>query len=491
VSQLQETPIAGFSLTETIGRENTQKRGSRTVAAECVSIFDAIVIAATAVIATHVLGFTAEPGLRTFETIQSGILAALISNRLLVAAKTYDEGRLHVWQLMPGPIFLAVIFGVVASLSFRLPYYGMPQEMYAWTVVWVTSALFVILSARMIVAKKFQQLSFAGYFDRRLAIYGAGALARRTRDYLDYHPCGVELVGVYDDRAGSDRLDTDGVIVTGTLNDMIEDGRRGAFDQVIITLPRTADRRSADIARTLEQLPVSLHIVTHMSGDLVDPLARHSVSALGPFGLLDVKRSPNEGWNPLIKRGEDLLLGTLFAILALPLMLLIVAAIKIESPGPVLFRQRRRGLNRSVFDMLKFRTMTVMEDGETITQAQPGDARVTRVGKWLRRTSLDELPQLWNVLRGEMSLVGPRPHAVAHDDSWLERHARYANRAQVKPGITGLAQVDGARGVISEEQDLRRRIEADLNYITNWSLALDLKIIFRTAFAIIRGKNAH
>lgn len=492
MTQFMQSTAQGLQFDEGSQTETDHEtRWSRRVAADCVGMFDAATIAAMAVLTTHLLGMSNEPGMRLFEAIQTGLLAALISNRLLVAAKAYDATKVHIWRFMPSTLFFAVVAGVIASLSFRLPYYGMPPEMYTWAVVWTTMSLLAIFAGRHFAARKFQEWAFDGRFDQRLAIYGAGTLARRTRDYLDYHPCGVSLVGVYDDRKGSDRLDAEGVSVVGDLNNMIEDGRRGLFDQVIITLPRTADRRSADIARKLEQLPASLHVVTHMSGDLVDPLASHSVSALGPFGLLDVKDNPNAGWNPVIKRAQDLVLGTIFTVLALPLMLLIAAAIRIESPGPILFRQHRRGLNRSVFEVIKFRTMTVLEDGASIPQAKADDERVTRVGRWLRRTSLDELPQLWNVLRGEMSLVGPRPHAVAHDDSWIERHARYANRAQVKPGITGLAQVDGARGLISEEHDLRRRIEADLKYISNWSLAMDLRIIARTAFAILSGKNAH
>ncbi len=172
-------------------------------------------------------------------------------------------------------------------------------------------------------------------------------------------------------------------------------------------------------------------------------------------------------------------------------MALIAVAIKLESRGPVLFRQRRRGLNLAIIDVLKFRTMRVLEDGNAIEQAHAEDPRVTRVGRFLRRTSLDELPQLFNVLEGTMSLVGPRPHALAHDQQWSDLVKTYGVRHQIKPGITGLAQVAGFRGEVNSESDIAARVAQDVAYIRNWSLGLDLKIILRTIGAVLSGKNAH
>lgn len=165
-------------------------------------------------------------------------------------------------------------------------------------------------------------------------------------------------------------------------------------------------------------------------------------------------------------------------------------AIKLESPGPVFFRQRRRGRYQTTIDVLKFRTMTVMEDGASVRQAVQGDARVTRIGRILRRTSLDELPQIFNVLKGEMSLVGPRPHALIHDEEFSRLLDMYPDRHQMKPGITGLAQVSGLRGSTAEPGSIDARVAADLNYIQAWSLWLDLRIIARTFYAVLSGKNA-
>ncbi|MGE0054038.1 MAG: sugar transferase [Hyphomicrobium sp.] len=187
---------------------------------------------------------------------------------------------------------------------------------------------------------------------------------------------------------------------------------------------------------------------------------------------------------------EDIVIGSLMLAVSLPLWPLIALAIKIESPGPAIFAQRRRGRFMREFRMLKFRSMRVLEDGSAVRQASPGDARITRVGRILRRTSLDELPQLLNVLRGEMSLVGPRPHALVHDEEFSRLLELYPDRHQMKPGMTGLAQVTGLRGSTAKPGSIEARVEADLAYIKNWSVALDLGILRRTIAAMIAGTNA-
>ena len=192
-----------------------------------------------------------------------------------------------------------------------------------------------------------------------------------------------------------------------------------------------------------------------------------------------------------IKHIEDKILATLLLIATAPLLPVIALAIKAESHGPVFFRQCRRGFNQRVFDVIKFRTMYVHQDENEVQQATPGDARVTKVGRILRRLSLDELPQLFNVLKGDMSLVGPRPHALDHDEKFDSELDTYANRHQVKPGMTGLAQVKGLRGETTTPAALEARINADIEYIQTWSLWLDLKILSQTIIAVLSGKNAH
>jgi putative colanic acid biosynthesis UDP-glucose lipid carrier transferase len=235
-----------------------------------------------------------------------------------------------------------------------------------------------------------------------------------------------------------------------------------------------------------------MHVCTHILSDLIDrKTASHKVSSIGPIGLIDIKRKPLADWGRILKAALDYGLGGLLLVLALPLFALIAIAIKLDSRGPVFFRQRRRGLNHRLIEVFKFRSMKVLEEGAEVKQATKGDPRVTRVGRLLRATSLDELPQLINVVRGEMSLVGPRPHALVHDEFYGELLESYANRHQVKPGMTGWAQINGFRGETETHDKMRLRVEHDLHYIDNWSFVLDLKILVLTPFYGLLGKNAY
>jgi exopolysaccharide biosynthesis polyprenyl glycosylphosphotransferase len=262
--------------------------------------------------------------------------------------------------------------------------------------------------------------------------------------------------------------------------------RAGAVDQVILALPAEAPAITS-VIRHCAALPVDIRVARHGRGG--------RETRLGAWTLAHVLDPPVAGWTGLAKRAVDLLLGgVLLAAFALPMALLTVA-IRLDSPGPVLFRQRRVGFQGRVFEMLKFRTMHhEPAQAPGCVQAVRDDPRVTRLGAFLRRTSLDELPQLFNVLRGEMSLVGPRPHApgTSADGRVFEEVVPfYAGRHRVKPGITGLAQVRGLRGETRTEADVLARVEADYEYIARWSLGLDLLILLRTALAVLSMRNAY
>ena len=212
---------------------------------------------------------------------------------------------------------------------------------------------------------------------------------------------------------------------------------------------------------------------------------------VGEAICFELHRGPLNMMERAAKRTLDVLGAGLGLFLLLPLFMITAIAIKFDSPGPILFRQRRCGFNGKPFQIVKFRTMSVLEDGDTIRQAKRGDDRVTRVGRWLRHTSIDELPQLWNVLQGSMSLIGPRPHAIAHDNQFEKIARNYAFRHHVKPGLTGWAQVNGCRGPTPTAADVRRRVELDLWYIDHWSFGLDFVILLRTFVELIRGNNAY
>lgn len=210
----------------------------------------------------------------------------------------------------------------------------------------------------------------------------------------------------------------------------------------------------------------------------------------GNIQTISIFTSPFEGEGAVLKRIEDIVLGAFFTLVSLPVMLAVAIGIKLTSPGPVLFKQNRYGLNGKQIPVWKFRTMRVMENSVVVTQATRNDPRITRFGAFLRKTSLDELPQFFNVLQGTMSIVGPRPHAVAHNEQYRVLVENYMIRHKVKPGITGLAQIHGFRGETDTIDKMEKRIQYDLEYIQSWSLLLDIKIVFLTFFRGFVGKNA-
>ena len=464
---------------------------SRQVAADIVGLIDAVAIAASAMLPATIYAYGADLDIVWTRVLQNGLLCGIVACFLLRSWGMYDTTKMNEFPIRPRRLFAALVLSLTTVHGLGLPFKAEAGHIWIWYAVWLSASFSLILWLRMIARGVLSTLTAAGRFDTCVAVFGAGIIARRVHDHLLDPKLGLRFVGVYDDRKDQDRLNPEGLVVDGRLEDLIEAGRAGKIDQIIIALPQAADRRVADIAKKLEQLPISLHVVTHIASDLVDVTPGHSVSSLGPVGLLDVKSTPLADWAPLLKKVEDYGLGSILLVIAAPILLLCSIAIKLDSPGPVLFRQRRRGLNQKVIEVLKFRTMNVMEDGAEVRQATADDKRVTRVGRFLRRTSLDELPQLINVLKGEMSLVGPRPHALVHDEHWGEMLERYANRHQVKPGITGFAQVMGWRGETETTEKMKSRVEHDLAYIANWSLGRDLRILIQTVRAVVRGNNAN
>jgi exopolysaccharide biosynthesis polyprenyl glycosylphosphotransferase len=234
-------------------------------------------------------------------------------------------------------------------------------------------------------------------------------------------------------------------------------------------------------------VPVEIHLGPER---ILDRFDKVRICNFGKMVTLQLTRAPLSAFEVLQKRIFDLIVATGALIVLAPALAAIALLIRLDSPGPVFFRQRRYGFNQQPFRIIKFRTMTTLDDGEVVRQVCRNDHRVTRIGRWLRRWNIDELPQLINVLRGEMSLVGPRPHALSHDREYEQRISLYARRHNVRPGITGWAQVNGLRGEIDTDEKLRRRVDCDLYYIDNWSMLLDLKILLYTVFSRRAYRNA-
>jgi Undecaprenyl-phosphate glucose phosphotransferase len=328
---------------------------------------------------------------------------------------------------------------------------------------------------------------------QRVAIVGSGEAAGRLIQWLEVtEPRLVEVVGIFDDRS-RDRLAENALaqLIRGNTSDLIELYKSAPFDKIVIALPHSAEDRLLDLLRRLRQLPVDIALAPDLIGFRSPNQGQSEIAGLKLYKLTD---RPIRGSLRLVKGGIDRLLSALALLFLSPLLLLVVLAIRLDSRGPVLFRQPRQGLGDSLFQVYKFRTMRAdLSDAIGRQQTQRDDPRITRLGAWLRRTSIDELPQLLNVLRGEMSLVGPRPHTphmLIGNKQIFDLVDEYSFRHRVKPGITGLAQVNGYRGAIDTPEHLRARIDYDLYYIDHWSLWLDVKILFRTAAICFSGVNA-
>lgn len=355
-----------------------------------------------------------------------------------------------------------------------------------WYISWFFFSTFGVLLVHSAVSR-FVGLSLAkGFFVRNVVIFGTGPIAEKLSELIDkkVHP-DMRLVGIYDDRADP-RSNVTLSSNSGGLSDLIRYAQSHPIDEVLIALPLTDEVRINNLVNQLSILPIDIRLCPTASPLLTTPRALHNYSGLP---VLELESRPLDDWGPLVKLMEDYVLGAMMIIFFAPIMLLIAVAIKIDSAGPVFFRQRRHGFNHQVITVLKFRTMVVAQDGANVPQAKRDDPRVTRVGRFLRKTSLDELPQLINVLRGEMSLVGPRPHALSHNEHYSAHLENYANRHKVKPGLTGWAQVNGFRGETETPEKMRCRVECDLYYINNWSLWFDIKIILMTPFFALT-KNA-
>jgi putative colanic acid biosynthesis UDP-glucose lipid carrier transferase len=320
-------------------------------------------------------------------------------------------------------------------------------------------------------------------------VVGAGPLglkvARALAGRLDQR---TEVAGYFDDR-GDERGEPEALLrCLGSLEDVASYVSAHGVKEVYITLPLGSQPRILQLLESVQGTTASLFFVPDVFGISI---IQGRLQDLGGLPVVGICETPFTGTNELAKRLSDLVLASLILLLIAPLLLLIAIGIKLDSPGPVIFKQRRNGLDGEEIVVYKFRSMTAQEDGAAVVQATRRDPRVTRLGAFLRRTSLDELPQFFNVLQGRMSIVGPRPHAVAHNAMYRELIKAYMVRHKVRPGITGWAQVNGLRGETETVEKMRARVEYDLEYLRNWSIALDLQIIARTVRLVLFDRQAY
>jgi putative colanic acid biosynthesis UDP-glucose lipid carrier transferase len=356
-------------------------------------------------------------------------------------------------------------------------------------LAWALVTPLAIFAAHRLFAVVLPRLLAAEGLERTAVIAGSNVLGRElARRLRADQSLGIRFRGYFDDRVSSRLEDVDPSARLGPLSELADYVKAHRVDLIYITLPVVSQPRSLKVLDELRDTTASIYFVPDI---FAFDLIQARLDAIGGIPVVAVCETPFYGINAVVKRLIDVALASTILVLISPLMLAIAIGVKLSSPGPALFKQRRYGLDGRQIVIYKFRTMRVVEDGDLVKQATRNDPRVTRFGAFLRRYSLDELPQFINVLQGCMSVVGPRPHAVAHNEMYRRLIKNYMIRHKVKPGITGLAQVNGLRGETDDIEKMKARVEYDLAYLRHWSVLLDLQIILKTTAAVLGKQNAY
>jgi Undecaprenyl-phosphate glucose phosphotransferase len=436
-------------------------------------------------------GFATETQFGFYVEVSAAITFAILVAFELAAAYKMPTLLMPVQKMAQLILIWTLVFA--AALAIVFIFKAGESLSRVWLVTWATSGLFLQIAFRQFMSACLRHLNRDGQFSRRALIVGGGENAAKAITTLqESQYTGIKLIGMFDDR--DDKRSTDkfkDIHKLGNIDELIDFVRATQVDTLIITLPVTAEDRLLQILNRLWVLPVTIRLSAAEQKLHYRPRA---YTYVGSLPCLDVFDQPLGDWGPMLKFCLDLVVAFVAIILLSPVLLAVAAAVKFTSKGPVLFKQMRYGFNNELIEIYKFRSMyTEQADINASKLVQKNDPRVTKVGRFIRRTSLDELPQLFNVLKGQLSLVGPRPHATkAKAAEQLYEHVvdGYFARHKVKPGITGWAQIHGWRGETDTEEKIERRVEYDLYYIDNWSLALDVYILARTPFALLNTKNA-
>ena len=425
--------------------------------------------------------------------IADGVFCACVIYLLMVSG-VYDRARLNnpysqISRILVNAMIVTAMEWTVMAIAGATEGF---QSAFVGPLNVVGIAVLIMCGWRLLCLRLLQSGPAQGIMVRNVAIVGADMHGQRLLDALEHRKDSTtRVIGVFDDR--KDRLPPKvaGHDVRGTIEQLIEIARETQIDDVLVALPWGAESRLLNILDQLKVIPANVHLAPDVIGH---HFLDSGFTKLDGVPLYNIYSRPISGWGALLKRAEDLILGSLILLMIFPVMLICALAVKLDSPGPILFQQRRFGYNNNLIGVYKFRSMYHhMRDENASRLATQNDPRITRIGAFLRKTSLDELPQLFNVLAGNMSLVGPRPHGVqakAAGKLYQEVVREYAVRHRVKPGITGWAQVSGWRGETDTEEKIMNRVACDLYYMENWSIFLDIEILFRTVFAVV-GKNVY
>ena len=423
--------------------------------------------------------------------IQVGVLAASIFAVSNLFRREYrlpnffnfkPHGRRTI-QLWNVTLICLLMFGFLAQISV--------DYSRAWIVLFYVTTLGALMVERYAIVRITALAGEAGLLSAmRVFLIGTGANVGAFVNRYEPWTLGINIVGCrfLTPVVASAPVEERRAILERDLAEAAASVRQLEPDAIFVLLPWSATETIDRCAETFVSLPVEIHLGPEQ---VLHKFEEAKLSTLGPVASLQLTRRPLTRREIIIKRIFDLVFAAGALVMATPLLVLVAILIKLDSPGPIFFVQRRYGFNQQPFRIIKFRTMRTLDDGPVIRQARQNDPRLTRIGRFLRRWNIDEIPQLFNVLTGDMSLVGPRPHALSHDREYEQRISRYARRHNVRPGITGWAQIHGYRGETDTEEKMRKRVEYDLFYIDNWSLWLDFKIIVRTGLSRSAYQNAY
>lgn len=408
-------------------------------------------------------------------------------------------GRLHLFEMTAimrpiksGDRLLSAMAGTVAFVLATGYAFGFVEKIATpWFAVFGATSAGLALAARLGLSLSLEELSRRYVIGRNLVVLGVDQQSRRfLRRFAETKPLMANIMGVFSPEPGSQAMEVEGHPVIGDMDVLLNAVRAHKIDDVVIAMPWSANRETHRLIEELKQLPVNVYLSTDLIG--FDFAFRPAFGNYREIPMFEVQQRPISGLAATLKALEDYVLAGALLLLIAPLFALIAVAVKIDSPGPVFFKQKRIGFNNKIFEIYKFRSMRHSEKQEIfVRQAQKNDPRVTRVGRIIRATSLDELPQLFNVLNGTMSLVGPRPHALSHNEEYGRSIRGYFARHRVKPGITGWAQVNGLRGETDRLEKMISRVDYDIYYADNWSLLFDIRILLMTAVTVLFQKTAY
>lgn len=471
------------------GQHRSVVPASMTLLTPCIALIDLCWIPALALLTgvlydvTTIAGFSAAQN-----NLGSGMAVAILYSAFAHLAKLYEASNLLrlAWQIGRSLIVWIAVFAFMATLLFLLKM-GTAYSR-GWVLLFFASGLLTTAAVRILVVMGLAYIIRAQLIrPHRVVVVGVAEELAGNSALQDLEAYGYEIAETVTLTIGPGRV-FDEVLVRQRMREIVVNIRQSMVDEVIVAVPWQFVEAIGQVERELQILPIPIKLLPdRLSGGLLD----RPLSDLGPTRAVQLQRAPLSAAQRVLKRSIDQVLATAALAILWPLFAIVGIAIRLESPGRALFLQTRVGFNGRPFLIYKFRTMNARDDGPVVVQAKKNDKRITKIGALLRKLSIDEIPQLINVLRGEMSLVGPRPHALSHDNEYDRLIATYAIRHKIKPGITGWAQVNGFRGETPELRMMEQRVKSDLWYIESWSFWLDIRILAMTVVSVLRTKNAH